>query len=70
MEGNIVYRVRKSVLNLSAKTSTKLITYFWSWLYHASAQFTYRFFARNVAEFRIYSAIKPNLMRFEHKSEY
>ena len=31
-------------------------------MYHASAPFMYRFFARNVARFCIQSAIKPNLI--------
>ena len=38
------------------------LTYFLHGLYHASAPFMYRFFARNVARFCIQSAIKPNLI--------
>ena len=53
MEGNIVSRVRKSVLILAAEYKYKIITYFSRELYHASAQFMHQFIAHNVARFRI-----------------
>ena len=53
MEGNIVSRVRETVLILAAKYKYKLNNLFSRELYQASAHVTYRFFARNVARFRI-----------------
>ena len=71
MEEKLPTCVRKSVIILAAKYKYKLHNLFFARLVSRMCPISVSLFARNVARFCIYTAIKPNLLRvFEQKSDY